>query len=102
MSALKNIYMREAYDAIRSTTAASPEHVKQLGQRKSDRYNEVLRDEIIDPRDHDFARPEQTAGLNIVNPYSALRGHSRNTAKNINYNIFWIVVNVRIPDYRVR
>ena len=68
--------MQDAYDDLRSSTSASPEPCKLLGQRKSDRYNEVLRDAIIDPRDHDFARPEQTAGLNIVNPYQALRGSS--------------------------
>ena len=76
MSQLKDLFMQDAYDDLRSSTSASPKDCKLLGQRKSDRYNEVLRDAIIDPRDHDFARPEQTAGLNIVNPYSALRGSS--------------------------
>ena len=66
--------MQEAYDELRSKTPASPETTKMLGQRKADRYNEVHRDAIIDPRDHDFARPEQTARLTIVNPYSAMRG----------------------------
>jgi hypothetical protein len=91
MSTLKELYMQEAYDELRSSTPASPENCKLLGQRKSDRYNEVLRDAIIDPRDHDFARPEQTAGLNIVNPLS------RDALLVISYSILACSLHLNTP-----
>ena len=82
MSDLKSHYLEQAYHDVMSHTPASPETHKMLGQRHADRYNELreINDAMIDPRDHDFARPSQTAGLTIVNPYSTMRGSSSTPA----------------------